>query len=593
MAAADQLAASLDRSGAASLPDRWHRRGLFLRILFLALLFISELIVISIFLDGAALLQAHGLGGLIGGWGASALRAIVGTAALFGTFLWLKDRAAIERMSQELEDVPIAWALLGFHAIAMAIFAVLSSQLYGLKSDGPAALLGKGVGQNAVATGWLLAGIAGIAFGALALLPWKYWRRLLATGGLLWIYAFVAILLAEVAGSLSRYLWQPATKVTFTLVRLMLKPFVAGLFTNPSRAQLGTARFHVTIAPECSGLEGAGLIIAFGLVWLLLFRRECRFPQSLALLPAGVLVLFLLNSVRIAALVLIGNAGAEQIAIGGFHSQAGWILFNVVAVGFCLTIRNVRWFTNPGFGSQALVADGFASGAGREDVSVARDVHASRTLTADNPTAAYLLPFLAILAAGMVATAASSPFEWLYPLRMIAAGSALWIFRKRFAALNWEVSWMGISSGVVVFLLWIAFDRLFGGATREYGEPAALLTASSWVRTAWIALRAVAAVTTVPLAEELAFRGFLMRRFVSADFESISPQRVTWLALVVSSVVFGVLHGGLWIAGILAGLIFGLVWKWRGNFGDAVAAHASANALLALYVLYYGQWHLW
>jgi exosortase E/protease (VPEID-CTERM system) len=576
-----------------SLVDRWHRRGLFFRVLFLALLFTSELIIISIFLDGAALLQAKGLGGLIGGWGAWALRAIVGTAALSGTLLWLKDRAALERMSQELAEVPIAWGVLGFHAIAMAVFAVLSSQLYGLKSDGAAALLGKSAGQNAVAAGWLIAGIAGIAFGACALVPWKYWRRLFDTGGLLWIYAFAAILLAEVAGNFSRYLWEPATRVTFSLVRLMLKPFVAGLFTNPSRAQLGTARFHVIIAPECSGLEGAGLIIAFGLVWLLLFRRECRFPQSLALLPAGVLVLFLLNSVRIAALVLIGNAGAEQIAIGGFHSQAGWILFNIVAVGFCLTIRNVRWFTNRALAGQQLAAVGFASGSSVDDAPRAPESQASRTLASENPTAAYLLPFLAILAAGMIATAASSPFEWFYPLRMVAAGGALWIYRKRYASLNWQASWRGIASGVAVFLLWIGCDRLFGGGAREYGEPAALLTASSWVRTSWIALRAVAAVTTVPFAEELAFRGFLMRRLVAADFESVSPPRVTWLALVISSVVFGVLHGGLWIAGIAAGVIFGLVWKWRGNFGDAVAAHASANALLALYVLYYGQWHLW
>jgi len=31
------------------------------------------------------------------------------------------------------------------------------------------------------------------------------------------------------------------------------------------------------------------------------------------------------------------------------------------------------------------------------------------------------------------------------------------------------------------------------------------------------------------LAEELAFRGFLMRRLISSDFESISFQRVTWV----------------------------------------------------------------
>ena len=150
-----------------------------------------------------------------------------------------------------------------------------------------------------------------------------------------------------------------------------------------------------------------------------------------------------------------------------------------------------------------------------------------------------------------------------------------------------------MASGVGVFLAWIAIDRLWNGASSGVGEPSALLAASPFVRTAWIALRAAAAITTVPLAEELAFRGFLMRRFMSADFETISLQRVTWFALIASSVVFGLLHGGLWIAGIFAGLVFGLVLKRKGSMGDAVAAHALANAMLAAYVLYYGKWQLW
>ena len=72
-------------------------------------------------------------------------------------------------------------------------------------------------------------------------------------------------------------------------------------------------------------------MIAFGIVWLLLFRKESRFPQALVLIPAGVVLIYLLNAARIAALILIGDAGAERIALGGFHSQAGWIAFNLVA----------------------------------------------------------------------------------------------------------------------------------------------------------------------------------------------------------------------------------------------------------------------
>jgi CAAX prenyl protease-like protein len=123
--------------------------------------------------------------------------------------------------------------------------------------------------------------------------------------------------------------------------------------------------------------------------------------------------------------------------------------------------------------------------------------------------------------------------------------------------------------------------------------PAALGASSAAARITWISFRVLAATITVPIAEELAFRGFLLRRLVSPDFESVSFKRFTWFALVVSSVLFGALHGGRWIAGTVAGLLYAFAVIRRGRIGDAVAAHATTNALLAGYVLLFGQWQLW
>ncbi len=44
---------------------------------------------------------------------------------------------------------------------------------------------------------------------------------------------------------------------------------------------------------------------------------------------------------------------------------------------------------------------------------------------------------------------------------------------------------------------------------------------------------------------------------------------------------------------MLAGLAFGLILVRRGRLGEAVAAHATANALIALSVLAADQWQLW
>jgi exosortase E/protease (VPEID-CTERM system) len=274
--------------------------------------------------------------------------------------------------------------------------------------------------------------------------------------------------------------------------------------------------------------------------------------------------------VRIAALILIGNAGARQIALGGFHSQAGWIAFSAVSVGFCLVSQQVPWFTTKPQSKESLVA-------------------AER-----NSTAAFLLPFAMILAAGMIAAAtmAAGSFEWLYPLRFFAAAGALWIYRRSYAGLNWRCDWVAPAIGAIVFVVWIALDR-FSTANADREVSAALMSSPMLAKITWIAIRVLGAVITVPLAEELAFRGFLMRRLVSPDFESVSFQKSTAFALLASSIVFGFLHGGYWIAGIVAGILFGLAVIRRGRIGDAVVAHATANALLAAYVLTYHKWYLW
>jgi len=109
-------------------------------------------------------------------------------------------------------------------------------------------------------------------------------------------------------------------------------------------------------------------------------------------------LIFVLNIVRISLLVLLGHAGLEPIAIYGFHSQAGWIAFNCAA--------------------------GFIVYASRKSPALNRNAK-REVIGAENPTATYLVPFLAILAAGMLAAALSSGFEVLYLLRPLAAGLAL------------------------------------------------------------------------------------------------------------------------------------------------------------------------
>jgi len=543
-----------------SLPIRLRQFRVFSRLLALAILFAGELLVISVAADGAELANRGNLLRFLAAWGPWILRFIVGFAALFVTFGYLKSRAIFDEISQQLAAIPIRKSLFAAHFACMVLAGALTFALYKTPvAGGPAEL---------IAVSWLVAGAAAIAFGGFAVIPLALWIQMVRGTGYLWLYTSTAVVAACAVGNFGRSLWRPMGRLTFSLVEGLLRLVASGVTADPVKMIIGTGKFRVEIAEQCSGFEGAGLILAFGVVWLCLFRKECRFPQALLLVPAGVVVIYLLNAVRIAALVLIGSAGARDIAVGGFHSQAGWIAFNVVALGFSVVARRMPYFT---LNSPRAKAS---------------------PLSNDNPTAAYLVPFLVILGAGMFAGALTGTFEWLYPLRFFAAAIALWVFRARYSTLDWRASWMGPAIGAAVFLIWIGFDRVISVPVAT-AMPGPLSASSAAARITWMSFRVLAATITVPIAEELAFRGFLLRRLVSQDFESVSFTRFTWFALVVSSVLFGALHGSRWPAGIVAGLLYAYAVIRRGRIGEAVVAHATTNALLAAYVLASGQWQYW
>jgi CAAX prenyl protease-like protein len=94
------------------------------------------------------------------------------------------------------------------------------------------------------------------------------------------------------------------------------------------------------------------------------------------------------------------------------------------------------------------------------------------------------------------------------------------------------------------------------------------------------------------VVEELAFRGYLNRRLIAADFQSVPPTRFTWLSFAASSLLFGALHGANWLPCCLAGMLFALALYHRGRLGDAITAHVTTNSLLALYGLVSHNGHL-
>ncbi len=425
---------------------------------------------------------------------------------------------------------------------------------------------------------------AGVALLALACIPFASWIATLRETSPLWIYSAVAGALAWCLRFPIQSMWDASSSapgralqiVAFRSVHLILQSFLPDISVDPDTFIIRAPHFAIFVAEACSGLEGLGLVLVFTTLWLWYFRRESRFPQALLLVPCALLLVWVLNILRICALVLIGNAGHAEIAMVGFHSQAGWIAFTLVALGFSMATRRLPWVRND--------AVHISSTGSADDSEIAEHAESAAT-------GAYLLPFLAILAASFVAKAASGHFEWLYPLRFLAGAIAIWFSLPDLRKLSWRCSWISPVAGAAVFAIWVAPS--FFASRPESSLGASLAALAPAVRWLWIAFRLAAAVLTVPIAEELAFRGYLARRLVDREFDSIPFSSVTWLSIGLSSVAFGLMHGHQWMVGVVAGLVYAAVMKRTGRLSDAIVAHATSNLLLAIWVLSRGDWAQW
>ncbi len=420
---------------------------------------------------------------------------------------------------------------------------------------------------------WMCCGAVVLISWCLAARPIGFWVQVVRLGWpVLLAGTFVGVFALGIGASTGR-LWDSLHSLTFGSAQRLLHLYTNDVVCHPETHALGIGNFVVSIAPECSGFEGIGLICALLGAYLLLFRKDLRFPQALLLLPLGIMVIWSFNVLRIVLLLIVGASGRPDVALGGFHSQAGWLGFNIVGLGLVAISRRIRLFS-------------------RID---ARGESPSLDPAVTNPTAAYLVPMLAIVATAMITGAMSNgQFDALYLARVAAAGLAFWVLRKGYSGLRWSWSWTAAGIGILVFALWIALEPLYATAAPDTSRtiPKALSAMPMFAAATWLFLRVFGSVVMVPLAEELAFRGYLIRRLIAADFESVPADRFTWPSFLISSLLFGAMHQR-WVAGTIAGMLYALALRHRGRLGDAVLAHATTNALIAALVLTTGAWSLW
>jgi exosortase E/protease (VPEID-CTERM system) len=525
------------------------------RLLLLAILLVLEKSLLNLFVDFASAQTAEGLGAFVRIAQHLVFRFLVTFGVTVVLLAYMRAGNHWGRAFGPPLKTPISLRWGALHVLLVVVLVVLSRDLFT-----PQVL---GLSFAALVLLWSVTAVGAVLAAFRAIAPWATWQRAAVGLGSVWVYALVAGVSAAAFMQWSEQLWEPTAHLTFYLVSKLLHPIIPGLVTDPTTLIMRTGRFAVQIAEVCSGLEGVGLMTVFCSAWLLFFRSEYRFPQALALVPIGLILVFLLNVVRIAAFVLIGDAGHPEVAIYGFHSQAGWIGFNLAAGAVVFFSRRVRWWQ-----SRALTTEP----------------------KGDNPTAKYLMPLLAVIAAGIIARALSSGFEAWNGLRFIAGIVMLVVYRKRLLQLSWRFTWRALGTGFLGFVIWLIAAHWL---LRPAPAPQELMVLTPLQHAGWIVARVATAVLIVPIVEELAFRAYLLRRLINSDFETVPYASVHWGAIAGSSVVFGISHGSMWLPAVVVGVLYAVLLCKTGRLGEAVAAHAVTNALLAAVVLSLGQWQLW
>ena len=132
-------------------------------------------------------------------------------------------------------------------------------------------------------------------------------------------------------------------------------------------------------------------------------------------------------------------------------------------------------------------------------------------------------------------------------------GSAL-VLSQKLRRIELETVAPAATIGIFMGAIWIAFAAPAVNDKRFW--PVALASIPLPLAAAWLFARLLGFLVLVPIVEELAFRGFLARRIIDSDFDKVPLGTFSWSSFLVSSAVFGAMHGRLWIVGTLAGMLF-------------------------------------
>ena len=170
-------------------------------------------------------------------------------------------------------------------------------------------------------------------------------------------------------------------------------------------------------------------------------------------------------------------------------------------------------------------------------------------------------------------------------------------------SVHWKVHW-GVIFGLLGIGLWIFICQLdlekqlsvflpkfLQPESRVAFNPLEALT-DRWAQVGFLIARLAGIAVLVPIAEELFWRGFLLRWLIDPEYDKIKIGEFTPSSCAIVTLMFTLAHPEWFAAAVYCLLINGLLY-WKKDLWLCIVAHGTSNLALAIYVLLTGTWELW
>ncbi|MEA2449803.1 MAG: protease family protein [Thermoleophilaceae bacterium] len=167
---------------------------------------------------------------------------------------------------------------------------------------------------------------------------------------------------------------------------------------------------------------------------------------------------------------------------------------------------------------------------------------------------ALVLDLSVVAAAFGVARLAETPRAWQFGLRRAPLGRS-------------------IGFALAAVAVFFAFSAVYSAALQPHNPQTIVDDLGANNDTALLVIGGLVVIVVAPLCEELFFRGFL--------FRILRVRTTFWLAALADGVIFGLVHGSLIIAPVLAVLGLALCWVYErtGSLFPCIAIHALNNTI--------------